>query len=189
MYVLSQSETLRFGSSQSIPSNSSTDNKSDFPENVQSRFQISSLPNEDYALMTFRKSSYPIALHTLHSDYHFSKLPLPPFALLPRYANTAYMCVIGPSLVSILDWFGVLLLPPWCSPPVPKWWLTLVTPFNHMHKLCLKETEWTIEWLTWWEGIRIQLFADSVGEYKQLEDDDLHHLTGWGTTTASSKTE
>ena len=120
MYVLSQSETLRFGSSQSIPSNSSTDNKSDFPENVQSRFQISSLPNEDYALMTFRKSSYPIALHTPHSDYHFSKLPLPLFALLPRYANAVYMCVTDPSLVSILDRFGVLLLPPCCAPSVPK---------------------------------------------------------------------
>ena len=136
--------------------------------------------------MSFRESLYPIALHTLHSDYHFSKLPLPPFALLPRYANTAYMCVIDPSLVSILDRFGVLLLPPWCSPPVPKWWLTLVTPCNHMHKLCLKETEWTIEWLTQCEVMRFQLFADSVGEYKQLEEDDLHHLTGWGTTTASS---
>lgn len=112
MCVLSQSETLRFGSSKSIPSNSSTDNKSDFLENRQSRFQLFSFSNEDYASMSFRESLYPIALHTLHSDYHFSKLPLPPFALLPRYANTAYMCVIGPSLVSILDWFGVLLLPP-----------------------------------------------------------------------------
>ena len=34
--------------------------------------------------------------------------------------------------------------------------------------------------------MRFQLFADSVGDYMMLEDDDLHHLTGWGTTTASS---
>ena len=142
MCVLSQSETLRFGSSQSIPSNSSTDNKSDFLENRQSRFQISSPLIRDYASMTFRKCSYPIALHTPHSDYHFATLPLLPLALLPRYANTVYMCLIDPSLVSILDRFGVLLLPPCCAPPVPKWWLTLVTPFNHINKLRLKETEW-----------------------------------------------
>ena len=120
MYVLSQSETLRFGSSQSIPSNSKTGTKSDFLENRQSRFQISSLPNQDYASISFRKSSYPIALHTSQSDYHFAKLPFPPFALLPRYANAVYMRVIDPSLVSILDWFGVLLLSPCCAPPVPK---------------------------------------------------------------------
>lgn len=70
--------------------------------------------------MSFRESSYPISLHTPHSDYHFAKLPLPPFALLPRYANAVYMRVIDPSLVSILDWFGVLLLPPCCAPPIPK---------------------------------------------------------------------
>lgn len=184
--MLSRSRKPLFSSDKSIPSNSSTDNKSDFSANMQRRFQLISFSNEDYALISFRKTLYPIALHISHSDYHFLKLPLPPFVLLPRYATTGYMYVIDPSLVSIFDWFGVLLLPPCCAPLVPKQWLTLVIPLNHMHKLRLKETEWTIEWITWWEGIRIQLFADSVGEYKQLEDDDLHHLTGWGTTTASS---
>ena len=120
MYVLSQSETLRFGSSQSIPSDSNINNKSDFLESVQSRFQLSSPSNRDYDSMTFRKCSYPIALHTPHSDYHFAKLPLPVLALLPRYANAVYMCVTDPSLVSILDRFGVLLLPPCCAPSAPK---------------------------------------------------------------------